>query len=247
MSTAKLRPKCVDENSCSTITYFLYQAASVGIISLEYQFVSLWLHVLDVTVDYLFCTRLAEVYYRHENHLVENITMLSLYHLVRKFRLDDALVNCTSLLQNLHGIVEVVVALVNIHHDFALAEFHYLTECRNLMAGLAAYTILQAERFQRIKSIILWESLTIHGSVNLLVVHQNQNAILCLLQVQLNHINTHVDTVLECLNRVFRSITPVSTMRNYHNIFFCRLIEILKNLFQIALCKAHRSEHAQQG
>ena len=246
MSTAKLRPKSIDENSCSTITYFLNQAASVGIISLEYQFVSLWLHVLDVTVDYLFCTRLTEVYYRHENHLVENITMLSLYHLVRKFSLDDALGNSTSLLQNLHGIVEVVVALVNIHHDFAFAEFHYLTECWNLMAGLAAYTILQAEHLQRIKSIILWESLTIHGSVNFLIVHQNQNAILCLLQVQLNHINTHVDTVLECLNRVFRSITPVSTMRNYHNIFFCWLVEILKNLFQIALCKAHRSEHAQQ-
>lgn len=46
------------------------------------------------------------------------------------------------------------------------------------MAGLAAYTILQTEHLQRIKSIILWESLTIHGSVNLLVVHQNQNAIL---------------------------------------------------------------------
>ena len=36
MSTAKLWPKRVDENSCSTITYFLNQAASVGIISLEY-------------------------------------------------------------------------------------------------------------------------------------------------------------------------------------------------------------------
>ena len=247
MSTAKLWPKRIDENSCSTITYFLNQAASVGIISLEYQFVSLWLHVLDVTVDYLFCTRLTEVNYRHENHLVENIAVFCLYRLVRKFSLDDALVNCTSLLQNLHGIIEVVVTLVNIHHDFALAEFHYLTESWNLMAGLAAYTILQAEHLQRIKSIILWESLTIHGSVNLLIVHQNQNAILCLLQVQLNHINTHVDTVLECLNRIFRSITPVSTMRNDHNIFFCRLIEILKNLFQITLCKAHRSEHAQQG
>ena len=39
----------------------------------------------DVTVDEMFY--LTEVNYRHENHLVENIAMLSLYYLVRKFSL----------------------------------------------------------------------------------------------------------------------------------------------------------------
>ena len=199
MSTAKLWPKRVDENSCSTITYFLNQASSVGIISLEYQFVSLWLHVLDVTVDYLFCTRLAEVNYRHENHLVENITMLSLYHLVRKFSLDDALVNSTSLLQNLHGIVEVVVALVNIHQNFSLTEQHGFSKCRNLMTGKAACAVLQPEFFQFSQRKVFRFSCTIGCAVQRIVVHQDKFSILGFLQVQFNHVYSHVYAVLKCL------------------------------------------------
>ena len=231
MTTAKLRPERIDENSCTTITHLLDQATSISIISFENQFISLWLHILDVTVNHLFRTRLTKVYHRHENHFIKNITMLSLYYLVRKFSFDYTLVNSTSFLQNLHCIIEVIVPLIHIHHDFTLAEFHHLTECRNLMTSLATNAILQAKRFQRIKRIILRKALSVHGTVNLLIMHQDQNAILGFLQVQLNHINTHINAILESLNRIFRSITPVSTMRNNHNIFLSRLIEILKNLF----------------
>ena len=51
------------------------------------------------------------------------------------------------------------------------------------------------------------------------VVHDDENAVLCTLQVQLNHVDTHVDGVLEGLQGVLWRSTPVASVSNDGYIF----------------------------
>ena len=37
------------------------------------------------------------------------------------------------------------------------------------------------------------------------------------LQVNFDHINSHINTILYCLQRIFRCISPITTMRNHHH------------------------------
>ena len=125
--------------------------------------------------------------------------MLFLNRLIRYLFLDNTLVSRTGFFKNPLNIFKVFVALVNIHQNFSLTEQNGFSKCRNLMAGKAACAVLQPEFFQFSQRKVFWFSCTIGCAVQRIVVHQDKFSILGFLQVQFNHVYSHVYAVLKCL------------------------------------------------
>ena len=54
------------------------------------------------------------------------------------------------------------------------------------------------------------------STIQCAVVHKNQFAVFRLLNIQLNNVYSHFNSIIYCFQRIFRKITPISTMSHYN-------------------------------
>ena len=128
-------------------------------------------------------------------------------------RLDDDLLGGTRALHNLVHLLEIVVALVDVHHNLVLAQQEGLLECGNLVASDRRSVLrLEVKLLQLGIGVVADLALTVGAAVERAIVHNDEHTVAGALQVELNHIDSHVDAVLEGLERVLGGTAPVASM-----------------------------------
>ena len=141
VSATEFGPEGVDENLCTAVTYFFYQSLYLGTVIVEYQFKSLRFHVFQVSVDGSFRTFFMQLDHGHEDHFIQHFSVFGFHPFVGQAGFHDTLVYRTCLFEYLVRILEVIIAFVYIHHDFAFAQIHDFFKSRYLMPGFNPGTV----------------------------------------------------------------------------------------------------------
>ena len=139
--------------------------------------------------------------------------------------LHDNLAGDTGLCRKRHDFIEHLVPFVDVQHDFAPAADKNLFERRNPQCRDRTVVCLQKTVADRVEAQLRDFPFAVRRAVDRCVVHQDQNAVCRTSDIQFNHIDPHIDRVLQRFERVFHRIAPAAAMGHYEYGLCIRIVQ----------------------
>ena len=78
---------------------------------------------------------------------------------------------------------------------------------------------------------------TCGGTIQVMVVHQDEHTVLGTLYVYFQHVHTHFDGTVDGFQRVFRIVAPVGTVSHYNNAALIASQELFPDSFGSGLSR----------
>ena len=181
-------------------------------------------------------SRSIKVNNRHINYIFQIITKLFLHFGNRSSPFHYNLFGSSGFLHKLINLIKVKVCLIQIYHDFSFSMQQCLFQSRHFVNSTDITTISQIQLTNITQCVFRNQSFSGSSTIQCAVVHKNQFAVFRFLNIQLNNVYSHFNSVIYCFQRIFRKITPISTMSHYNYRSRIATHQLFTNLRNMILC-----------
>ena len=231
MSGTEPVPKSIVPNQRTAFQCLFHLGRNLAFRIVPTQFECQRLQVVQIIIDGLFRLRLINVHHRHVDDFFQILAELFLYLASRLSTFHYNEVGRTGSFQHGEYFVKVTVGLVQVNHDAVLAHQEGIFQLGHFISGHISLMVLQVELGNVFPIGVGNVSASGRGTVQVMVVHQDKHTILGTLNINFQHVHSHLNGTLDSFQRVFGKVTPIGTMSHYNHATFITSKELFSDAF----------------